>query len=290
MSRGQALVMVTACCGLLVLEAGAAGPQPLTTDGRIKRDPVFVDRGRRIVYTVKADAPRLVLMTLDRRTGRSQRWAPDATLPELKAVFSATGNAVAWLRITGNDQVALLVRSGKKDVARVVKTSKSVAWSPAITPRGGHVVFNQAGQLLVHDISSGRKRPLAKSSGRNDWPAVSADGRRVAFGSSRDGNMEIYVVGWDGEVAQRLTNREGLDIRPAWSPDGKRIAFTSVRAGNYEVAVIHADGTRMINVSRHSERDDYPVWHPDGQRLVWVAERDGRYDLVELSLSSSGDR
>ena len=59
--------------------------------------------------------------------------------------------------------------------------------------------------------------------------------------------MEIYVVGWDGEVAQRLTNREGLDIRPAWSPDGKRIAFTSVRAGNYEVAVIHADGTRMIN-------------------------------------------
>ncbi len=290
MSSGRGVVMAMAWSCLVVLEVAAAGPVALTTDGRIKRDPVFIDGGRRIVYTVQADSPRLVLMTLDRRTGRSQRWAPDATLPELKAVFSAKGHTAAWLRITGNDQVALLVRTGQKVPARAVKTSKSVAWSPAITPRGGHVVFNQAGQLMIHEISSGRTRTLAKSAGRNDWPAVSADGQRVAFGSSRDGDMEIYLCGWDGGSLTRVTSRKGLDIRPAWAADGKRLAFTSVRAGNYEVVVMRPDGGRVINVSRHSERDDYATWHPDGRRLVWVAERNGRYDLVELTVSPAGDR
>ena len=274
--------MLLCCLSTSGLDAGEL--VRLTSDGRNKRDPIYVDSGRRVIYTVQSDAPRLVLMTLDRKTLVSRRLEPKATLPELKAVFSRDGRSRSWLRMTGNDQVALLVKLKAGDGERAIKTAKSVAWSPSMSPDARHVVFNLAGQLVVHEIATGKHRNLAVSGGRNDWPAVSPDGRRVAFGSSRSGDVELYVVDFDGQNLRRLTNRKGLDMRPSWSADGRFLAFTSVRAGNYEISVVSVNGgdaTDSVNVSAHSERDDFVTWHPQGRRLLWVAERDGRHDLVE---------
>ncbi len=289
---------VSGCVVLLVAMVSgtlaARPPHRLTSDGRNKRDPVYIDSGRRIIYTVQSDAPRLVLMSLDRKTQESRRFAPQATLPELKAVFSRDardGRSSAWLRMTGNDQVALLVRAKPGASERKIKTAKSVAWSPSLTPDGRHVVFNLAGQLVVHELSTGKNRDLAKSSGRNDWPAVSPDGRRVAFGSSRSGDVELYVVDFGGGNLRRLTHRKGLDMRPAWSSNGRRLAFTSVRAGNYEISVMSVGGAvagEPVNVSRDAERDDFAAWHPGGRRLLWVAERGGRQDLLEAEVPVDG--
>ena len=289
------LLALAGLCGwsaLVVVPAVVAGePVPLTRDGRNKRDPVYIDGGRRVVYTVQSDAPRLVWMSLDRKTGESRRFAPKATLPELKAVFSRDARASVWLRMTGNDQLALLVRRKPGEGERPIKTAKSVAWSPSMTPNGRHVVFNLAGQLVVHELSTGKNRSLANSGGRNAWPAVSPAGRRVAFGSSRSGDVELYVVDFGGGKLRRLTHRKGLDRRPAWSSDGRRLAFTSVRAGNYEISVMSvgtAVGGEVINVSRDAERDDFVAWHPGGRRLLWVAERGGRQDLLEVQVSGGG--
>ena len=68
---------------------------------------------------------------------------------------------------------------------------------------------------------------LAASAGINGWPSYSPDGQRIAFASSRDGDLEIYAMDADGSQVARLTRSPGRDLRPAWSPDGKRIAFTS---------------------------------------------------------------
>ena len=266
---------------LALIAAGmlaAAEPERLTRDGRNKRDPVVVDAGRSIVYTVQGDLPKLVLSRLVLAGGRITRVFPEANLPELKAVYSADRQTIAWLRITGNDRVSLLVKPRDAESPYMVKTKKTVAWSPSLTPDGKGVIFNLAGQLVVHSIPPGTVRTLAKSAGRNDWPAVSPDGRRVAFGSSRHGNFEIYTVRIDGEDLRRLTHRKGIDMRPAWSADGRRIAFTSVLEGNYEICVMNADGSGLVNLSNHPERDDYPTWHPDG-RVLWVGEREGRQDL-----------
>jgi TolB protein len=38
-------------------------------------------------------------------------------------------------------------------------------------------------------------------------PAWSPDGRRLAFGSDRDGDLEVYVMNADGSGQRRLTHR-----------------------------------------------------------------------------------
>jgi hypothetical protein len=60
-------------------------------------------------------------------------------------------------------------------------------------------------------------------------PAWSPEGSQVAFDTTRDGNLEIYVMGADGTNPTRLTRDPGWDFAPDWSPDGARIVFVSTR-------------------------------------------------------------
>ncbi len=41
---------------------------------------------------------------------------------------------------------------------------------------------------------------------------------QIAFGTARDGNFEIYVMGADGSNPSNLTNNAAWDGDPAWSP------------------------------------------------------------------------
>jgi TolB protein len=59
------------------------------------------------------------------------------------------------------------------------------------------------------------------------FPAVSADGTKIAFESDRDGNTEIYTMNADGSgPVVRLTNNPDWDYEPEFSPDGTKIAFS----------------------------------------------------------------
>src|SRR4051794_1959534 len=46
--------------------------------------------------------------------------------------------------------------------------------------------------------------------------AFAPDGGRIAFVSTRDGNLEIYTIGADGSGPRRLTREFALDDHPAW--------------------------------------------------------------------------
>jgi TolB protein len=116
------------------------------------------------------------------------------------------------------------------------------------------------------------------SSGINNWPTCSQDGLFV-FGSSRNGNFDIYAQPLAGGPPRQLTDAPLQDIRPRVNAAGTDIVFTSTRDGNYEIYTMRADGSKQTRLTSNPERDDYPCWHPDG-RLAWVAERDGRFEIV----------
>lgn len=261
--------------------ATADEPVALTTDGRWKQDPVFVRGGREIVYAEAATKPNLVLRKLDVETGKSERLHPEANLPEFKPTFAANETTYAWLMMTGNDNLFLTARLKPGDAPLHVKVGQMVAWHPSISPDGKRILYNGNAQIRSVTIPELKGEPFLESAGRNDWPAFSPDGTQVAFGSSRDGNFEIYVASVEDRAnPRRLTNSPGMDMRPAWSPDGKRLAFTSRRDGNPEIYVMNVDRSAVVRVTNHPERDDYAAWHPDGRRIVTVSERDGRFDLL----------
>ncbi|MBM3213279.1 hypothetical protein FJZ33_13770 [Candidatus Poribacteria bacterium] len=97
--------------------------------------------------------------------------------------------------------------------------------------------------IYVMDQDGSNIRRLTNTPGFYDEiPDWSPDGQKIVFCSTRDENLELYVMNADGSDKRNLTKNSVEDYMPSWSPDGKKIAFRSARDGNYEVYVVDADG------------------------------------------------
>jgi Tol biopolymer transport system component len=69
--------------------------------------------------------------------------------------------------------------------------------------------------------------------------AWSADGKKLAFLSDRDGNIEVYAVNTDGTGLLRMTRSPQLEVSPRWSADGACVTFWADSA----IWVVGVDGS-----------------------------------------------
>jgi dipeptidyl aminopeptidase/acylaminoacyl peptidase len=113
--------------------------------------------------------------------------------------------------------------------------------------------------------------------------AWSADGRRIAFMSERDGNPEIYVMNSDGSGQRRLTHDPAVDADPAFSRDGTRLAFTSMRDGNPEIYVMADDGSAQTRLTFDPAADQQADWSPDGTRIAFESTRHGNHEIYTMN-------
>lgn len=282
--------LVIALCGLCCWDACVADERsqaiPLTTDGRIKNCPVFIDaEGQELVFVLEERPTqwRLMKLKLDDRT--TTPLSPNQTRSELDPAWSPASKHLAFVQSRGNLSLALVIRDMATSNEAEVPPAGGFAGprSPAFSADGRRVLFSFAtdGRQRIDsvDLTGGNRRTIIESNGVDIWPDCAPDGKRLVWSSSRDDDYEIYTAAMDGADVRRLTDSPRQDLRPRYSPDGKRIAFTSNRDGNYEIYVMEVDGSNPQRITNHPERDDYAVWHPLGDRLVIVAERNGRSDL-----------
>ena len=129
----------------------------------------------------------------------------------------------------------------------------------------------------VAHVESYSFRRLTSDTTSNVAPAISPDGKLIAYASDRSqsGATDIWVQQVAGGEPVRLTSGMGLCHSPSFSPDGSRIAFHGGpdSRGIYVVSTF-GGGARRIADGRG------PAFSPDGSQISYMGPTNDRIMLV----------
>ena len=130
--------------------------------------------------------------------------------------------------------------------------------------------------------SFGRSTKVTWDRGMEIEPAISPDGRYVAYAAGTTASMRIFIRQVTGGRPTQLTDDSlGLQTNPSWSADGSRILFLS---GGGVFSAPSSGGPARPEMQRAPQGPIISaVWSPDGASLaysvgdtVYVRSSDGR--------------
>lgn len=96
----------------------------------------------------------------------------------------------------------------------------------AISPDGQTIAFSYQGDIFTVPVTGGSARQLTTNPAYDAYPVWSNDGQKIAFASSREGSLDIYVMAKEGGAPTRLTTNSGNEL-PMTFVGNDKVLFTA---------------------------------------------------------------
>jgi eukaryotic-like serine/threonine-protein kinase len=117
-------------------------------------------------------------------------------------------------------------------------------------------------------------------------PALSPDGRRVAYSARLDKNKDVWIRDLQNEIDTRLTFDPADELLPAWFPTGRRFAYTELRGlGLNRIATRNADGSGQ---RQEIAAGMAPAVSGDGRFVFYVIDERGSFHVRYSEVAADG--
>jgi len=131
---------------------------------------------------------------------------------------------------------------------------------------------------------------LTNGSHQDITPDISADGRRIAFASNRNGPWDIFILDLATGEIQQFTDTAAYDANPTWSPDGQWLVYESYQINNLEIIIQDVEKTTgPIPLTNNPAADYAPDWSNQGRLISFISNRSGRNEVWYADLDSPNE-
>lgn len=264
------------------LSGGAAQPVTEGPDGAQDVSPAYSPDGRWLAFLRWENGATYGLWAVPQPGGRPRllvtspipistfAWKSDSRTIVYGGGAISTGE-LRQVTIDGRRALAPFVLEGASDEI-------------TIAPNGGRLAYvlqnldANIWRLPLNRTGQGNSPPPEKlfASIREEMdPALSPDGKFIAFISNRSGHWNLWTGNADGTGLRELAAQSLLPFHPAWSPDIREIAFDSVAYGKGEIWLISAAGggpRRLVSMPGGAQ---VPFWSRDGKRVFFYSNSEG---------------
>ncbi|GMV76907.1 MAG: hypothetical protein AMXMBFR79_00430 [Chitinophagaceae bacterium] len=145
--------------------------------------------------------------------------------------------------------------------------------------------------IFMADTSGKIVKQLTNSPGYDAEATVSPDGKTMVFTSTKDGDLELYLMDLKTYKVKRITHTLGYDGGAWFSPDGKKIIWRASRPKteaeikeykellaenlvaptNMEIWTADADGSNAKQISNFGQANWAPYFMPDSKRIIFAS-------------------
>ncbi|MFV0416400.1 MAG: biopolymer transporter Tol [Chthoniobacterales bacterium] len=187
------------------------------------------------------------------------------------------GNSILTKSYSGNARS--LAHQFADDIVETLTDNVGIATSKIA------FVSNRTGQKEVYlaDYDGANVRQLTRDRAISVAPALSPDGRNLAYTGYQSGYADIYTVSLGDGARKRVVKFPGTNSGAAWSPDSARIALSVSRDGNPELYVVGSNGRGARRLTRTRGTESSPTWGPGGKEIIYVSDDRGGPALYRIS-------
>ncbi len=201
-----------------------------------------------------------------------------------RAAVTVSSNGVLAYRLVPTAAQNKLVWVDRKGTEQPLAAPPHAYRNPRLSPDGQRVAvtIDELGtQEWLLDIGRGTLTRLTFEGSYNGALAWTTDGKRIAFGSDRAGQRNLFWQLADGSGGtERLATSDRSQVASSWSPDGQTLAFEQINPGTGYDLLVYRLGDRKVETFLQTRFNEIaPRFSPDGRWLAYVSDESGRNEV-----------